>query len=72
VTYRIEMPTMVLAFRDNRQTAVTIPAGEIVEVIGPAKDNRFLVVSLNDERFHIFASDLADRARQIKAVKAGR
>ena len=68
MTYRIDLPTMVLAFRDNHEAAVTIPAGAIVEVIGPAEDDRFSVVSVNDERFHMFASDLADRGKQIEAV----
>ena len=72
ITYRIELPTMVLAFRDNHQSAVTIPTGQIIEVIGPAEDERFVVVSMGDEQFHIFASDLETRATQIKAVRAGK
>jgi hypothetical protein len=68
MTYRIYLPTLALAFRDNHQAAVTIPAGKIVHVIGPAEDNRFVVVSMNGEQFHIFAADLADRGRQTKAA----
>jgi len=41
VTYRIDRPTMVLAFRENHQAAVRIPAGQIVDVICPAEDDRF-------------------------------
>lgn len=56
---------MVLAFKDNHQLAVTIPEGSTVEVIGPAEnDDRSLVLSVNDEPFHAFASDLADGAQQ--------
>ena len=33
----MHLPTMVLAFKDNHQAAVTIPAGQIVDVIGPAE-----------------------------------
>jgi hypothetical protein len=72
MTYRINLPVLVLAFKDNHQAAVTIPAGHIVEVIGPAEDDRFVVVSVNDEQFHVFASDLADRGTQIKSVTKAR
>ena len=47
---------MVLAFKDNHQAAVTIPAGKVIEVIGPsADDDRFLLISADDGHFHIFA-----------------
>jgi hypothetical protein len=65
VTYRIERPMMVLAFRDNHQAAVTIPAGKIIQLIGPAEDDRFVVVSVDGEQFLVFASDLANRAEQV-------
>jgi hypothetical protein len=68
MTYAMDLPTAVLAFRDNHPAAVTIPAGGIVELSGPAEDDRFSAVSVNDEQFHMFASDLADRGKQIEAV----
>jgi hypothetical protein len=68
VQYRVNQSIMVLAFKDNHQLAVTVPEGTIVEIIGPAEnDDRFLVLSMNDEQFHAFASDLADRAELIEA-----
>ena len=64
--YRLNQSIMVLAFTDNHQLAVTVPAGEIIRVIGRVdNDNRFLVVDVGDQPFHIFASDLADRAEQV-------
>ena len=66
------LPILVLAFKDNHQAAVTIPAGEIVDVIGPAEDDRFVVVSVNNEQFHVFASDLADRGKPVKTVTKAR
>ena len=45
MTYRLDRPMMVLAFKDNHQAATTIPAGQVVELIGPAKDDRFFVIS---------------------------
>jgi hypothetical protein len=67
--FRFNHPIMVLAFEDNHQLAVSIPVGQIVEVIGAAEnDDRFLVLSVNDEPFHAFASDLADGAEQVSAA----
>ena len=64
--YRLNQSIMVLAFTDNHQLAVTVPVGEIIRVIGRVdNDNRFLVVDVGDQPFHIFASDLADRAEQV-------
>ena len=66
--YRFSQPIMVLAFEDNHQLAVSVPAGQIVDVIGPAEnDDRFLLLNVNDEPFHAFASDLADGIEQILA-----
>ena len=72
MAYRMQLPMMVLAFKDNHQAAVTIPAGKIVYLIGPAEfDDRFVVISVDGEEFHAFASDLADRAKEVrKAAKA--
>jgi hypothetical protein len=62
--YRIDLPILGLTSNgEPNQTAVTIPAGRIVDVIGPAKDRRFVVVGMDDERFQVFASDLADRGK---------
>ena len=64
--YRINLPTMVLASKDNHQAAVTIQAGTNIEVIGPVEnDERFLVIKAGNEEFHIFASDLAARAERV-------
>jgi hypothetical protein len=59
--YRIDLPILGLISDDDAHpAAVTIPAGRIVDVIGPAKDRRFVVVGVDDERFQVFASDHAD------------
>jgi len=64
--YRLTLPMMVLAFRDNHQAAVTIPAGTLIEVAGPVEDDdRFLLINAGDAQFHIFASDLADQAKAV-------
>jgi hypothetical protein len=63
--YRLNLPMMVLAFRDNHQAAVTIQVGETVEVVGPAEDDRFVVVDIKGEQFLVFASDLKDRGELI-------
>jgi hypothetical protein len=66
VQYRLNQPIMVLAFTDNHQLAVTVPKGKVIQVVGQVdNDNRFLVVDVGDEQFHIFASDLAEGAEQV-------
>jgi len=62
--YRIDLAILGLT-SDNEapQEAVTIPAGRIVDVVGPAKDRRFVVVGVDDRRFQVFASDLAGRGK---------
>ncbi len=68
--YVLTCPMMVLAFQDNHQAAVTIPAGKCIEVVGPVEDDdRFLLISAEDGQFHIFASDLAGRAKPVVARK---
>jgi hypothetical protein len=49
--YRARHPIMVRAFRDNHQAAVTIPPGDTLELIGPAQDDRFVIVSIKGEEF---------------------
>ena len=67
--YCLDLPIMVLAFKDNHDAAVAVPEGKIIDVIGPAEDDRFVVVSVGDEQFHMFASDL-NHGRQIGAALA--
>ena len=70
---RAFLPIMVLAFRDNHQAAVTIQPGELFQVVGPAQDDRFVVVDVKGEQFLVFECDLKDRAisRCGKKVKTG-
>jgi hypothetical protein len=49
--YRASHPIAVLPFRDNHQAAVTVLPGDILEVIHPAQDDRFVVVSIKGEEF---------------------
>jgi hypothetical protein len=57
---------MTLAFLDNHHAAVTIPAGSIVDVKGPAADDRFCVVEVGGEELLIFAADLDYRGKPVK------
>ena len=71
--YILTLPVMVLAFRDNHQAAVTMSAGKLIEVVGPVEeDDRFLLISADEGQFHIFASDLADRAKPVAARETAR
>lgn len=70
MNYRMDLPILALApeqGEDHHQGAVTILANQIVEVVGAAADERFLVVRRNEELFHVFASDLASRGSQLKS-----
>jgi len=69
--YCLSAPTMVLAFKDNHQAAVTVPSDKIITVIGPAEDDRFVVVAVDDEQFLMFASDLKDRGKLVGKTPIG-
>ena len=57
---------MVLGDTDNHQAAISIPAGKIIEVLGPATDDRFVTVSVDGNKFEVFRTDLAERCRTIQ------
>ena len=63
--FRVNLPLMVLAFKDNHYAAVTIPAGEILEVAGPAPDNRSVVIDVTGEQFLAFDCDLKDHTELV-------
>jgi len=58
---RLNAPLMVLAFRDNHQAAITIPAGRTIDVIEQAEDDRFCVVNSEGQEFLAFQQDLLER-----------
>lgn len=70
--YRVELPMMVLAFKDNHRAAVTMQAGEVFKVVGPAQDDRFVIVDVKGERFLVFECDLKYRGKPIPDRKAKR
>ena len=55
---------MVLALNDNHQAAVPIPAGKVVDILPSDRDDRFVVIKVDDGQFLAFASDV-DEAVQI-------
>jgi hypothetical protein len=68
--YRVELPMMVLAFKDNHRAAVTMQAGEVFKVVGPAQDDRFVVVDVKGEQFLVFECDLKYRGKPVPDRKA--
>jgi hypothetical protein len=68
--YLASLPIMALTFRDNHHAAVTIPAGEIFEVIGPAPDDRFTIVKVQGEELLVFESDLKQRGKLVYEKRA--
>jgi hypothetical protein len=59
---------MVLAYQDNHEAAVNIPAGETIRVLGPDRDDRFSVIRYHQQDFLVFESDLH---RLCEAVSGG-
>jgi len=63
--YRASHAITVLAFGDNHQLAVMLPPGGILEVLRPARDGRFVVVSIKNEEFLVLKSDLRTRGELL-------
>ena len=63
--YRASQPITVLAFGDNHHAAVTVPPGDLLEVIGPAQDDRFVIVSIKGEQLLLLESDLSTRGERL-------
>jgi hypothetical protein len=59
---------MVLAYHDNHEAAVNIPAGETIRVLGPDRDDRFSVIRYHQQDFLVFESDLT---KLCEAVSSG-
>lgn len=68
--YRSHTPLVALAFRDNHHSAMTIPAHQILHVVGPAEDDRFVTVKVGGEDMMVFESDLLERGRLYPPKKA--
>lgn len=62
---RLNAPLMVLAYRDNHQAATSIPPGNTIDVLGPDRDDRFLIISVNGEKFLAFENDLLERGTML-------
>jgi hypothetical protein len=63
--YRCTGSIMVLAFKDNHEAAVRIQPGQIFELVGPAEDDRFVVVNVKGEEFLVFNSDLEGHGTMV-------
>jgi hypothetical protein len=62
---------MVLAdMGKNHQAAVTIPPGKIIEVLGPATDDRFVTIRVDGNTFDVFLTDLSERCCPVKEPQA--
>ena len=59
MTYRTEDPLVVLVYKNNHEAAVTVPAGKLIEIVGPADDDRFLIGRVDREEFLAFETDIA-------------
>jgi hypothetical protein len=58
--YRLKAALPLLAFGDNHDDALPIPAGSIIDVLQLPEDDRFVLVRTRGQEFHAFASDIAN------------
>ena len=56
--YSPNRPLMVLAYNDNHEAALPVPPGKSIDVMGPAQDDRFLIVNVDGEKFLVFRTDI--------------
>jgi hypothetical protein len=62
MSYSSKLPLMVLAYKNNHDAAVAVPAGKMIEIIGPDEDDRFVIVNVDGEEFLVFETDLVQLA----------
>ena len=63
MSYRTELPFIAVAHRDDRHAAVTLPSGKLIRFIGPAEDDRFLVIEIDGEQFRSGPEESRPRSR---------
>ncbi len=69
VRYLANLPIMVLAFKNNQDAAVTIPADEVFDAVGLAPDDRFVVVNVHGQEFLVFECDLIERGTPVRQLR---
>ena len=67
--YQLKAPATAMSPRDDHST-ITIPAGEVVTVVGDAADRRLVVVNIRGKELLMFESQLKLYGRQILLVSA--
>ncbi len=63
--YRIKGALMLLAFGDNHDAALPALPGRVIQVRDLPEDERFVVVTIDGQEFHAFASDLQDSCEPV-------
>lgn len=56
---------MVLGSAGNHHAAVTVPAGKMIEILGPAQDDRFVRIQVDGEQFEAFQTDVQERVKDL-------
>ena len=68
-SFKLRIPTIAVLSLDNR--AVTIPAGEIINVMGPMSSKAELInAEWNSMPVQMFARDIVERGEEIKSTSA--
>jgi hypothetical protein len=59
--YKLTGDLMVLGGCDNHMAAVGLPAGRIIDLLGPAEDDRFVRIQVDHQVFEAFETDVRAR-----------
>jgi len=65
--WKLQKELMVLGHFDNHQRALSLGEGQVIEVLGPALDDRFVRIRAGGEVFEAFQSDVAERCAAVSS-----
>lgn len=67
--YQVGSPLILLAFRDNHDLAVPVPSGKFIQVRPLPNDEVLVLVVVDGEEFHAFASDVRECCIPASSVR---
>jgi hypothetical protein len=67
--YRMKTPTLAITANDDQNTPITIPRGDVVEVVdGPLDGDRLLDVQWDGKTVMMFTTDIRERGERLDGV----
>lgn len=67
---KLSRDLLVLGSFDNHHAAKSIPAGEVIEVLGSAADDRFVKIRVDGEIFEAFETDVRESGEPMRTHQA--